>query len=89
MLATIEAPTKLGPKPMAVDCIEHRLCTLARWALDNSPYPTMSRLDCQVIGGVIVLSGVVPTFYLKQLAQEVLLRLDCDAPIDNRVEVIS
>jgi hypothetical protein len=87
MLATVEAPTKLSRKPMPADCTDNRMSTLARWALDNSPYPTVSRLDCQVIDGVIVLSGIVPTFYLKQLAQEVLLRLDCDTPIDNRVEV--
>lgn len=40
-------------------------------------------------GGTITLWGRVPSFYLKQLAQEVLMGLDGIETVDNRVDVSS
>jgi hypothetical protein len=38
--------------------------------------------------GKIILSGRVPSFYLKQLLQEALRDIDGVEMIDNRVDVI-
>ena len=37
--------------------------------LRRSGYPELSAVECQVCMGVALLTGVVPTFHLKQLAQ--------------------
>jgi hypothetical protein len=38
---------------------------------------------------VLIVRGRVPSFYLKQVLQTVLMELDCIAQIDNRVDVVS
>jgi hypothetical protein len=42
---------------------------------------------CEVSGGVARLSGVVPSFYLKAVAQAALLSLTDLKGVANRVEV--
>jgi hypothetical protein len=46
-------------------------------------------LNCEVRDGRAVLSGVVPSFYLKQLAQALLLRLGELQGVSNLLEVRS
>jgi hypothetical protein len=46
----------------------------ARAALRSSRYRALWELQCQVREGVVIVSGVVASFYLKQMAQTVLLR---------------
>jgi hypothetical protein len=46
-----------------------------------------SLLQIETIGGVVVLSGRLPTYYLKQLLQEAVKKIPDVAHIDNRVEV--
>jgi hypothetical protein len=59
----------------------------ARARLRSSGYPALGGIGCQVRDRVVILSGVVPTFYLKQLAQTFLLRLDRVRGVRNLVEV--
>jgi osmotically-inducible protein OsmY len=56
--------------------------------LKASGYRPLAGLSCHVDRGVVELAGVVPTFYLKQLAQETVLRLDQVNQVKNRVQVI-
>jgi hypothetical protein len=56
--------------------------------LKASGYRPLAALSCRVDRGVVELAGVVPTFYLKQLAQETVLRLDQVNQVKNRVQVI-
>jgi osmotically-inducible protein OsmY len=56
--------------------------------LSASGYRPLAGLSCRVDRGVVELAGVVPTFYLKQLAQETVLRLDHVNQVKNRVQVI-
>jgi osmotically-inducible protein OsmY len=56
--------------------------------LKASGYRPLAALSCRVDRGVVELAGAVPTFYLKQLAQETVLRLDHVKQIRNRVQVI-
>jgi hypothetical protein len=66
---------------------DDRLCGAALGLLRSSGYRPLVRLNCEVHDGRAVLSGVVPTFYLKQLAQALLLRLGELQGVKNLVEV--
>jgi len=66
---------------------DRRLLSHARVALQNSGYPSLGRLDCQVRQGIVSIDGVLPSFYLKQVAQEVLSRLAGVLGIRNLVAV--
>lgn len=63
------------------------LCELARAALRSSGYRLLDELDCAVSNGGITLSGSVPSFYLKQVAQAAILRLHCVKQVDNFLKV--
>jgi hypothetical protein len=44
-------------------------------------------VSCRMVEGKVVLSGKVRSFYLKQLAQEILRKVDGIGSIDNQLEV--
>lgn len=56
--------------------------------LKESGYSAVGRLECRVEQGVVELTGVVPCFYLKQVAQAVVQRLDSIQGIRNEVQVL-
>jgi hypothetical protein len=66
---------------------DDRLCAAAAARLRASGHRPLWSLRCEVRGGVVVLSGVLPSFYLKQMAQTVLLRLEQLREVRNLVEV--
>jgi hypothetical protein len=66
---------------------ELALQSQVRAALQSAGYRTLAGLDCRVVDGAIVLSGRVPSYYLKQVAQAVVLRLATAWRIDNCVSV--
>jgi hypothetical protein len=66
---------------------EDRLRELVIDVLRASDYRPLRQLKCEVIDGVAVLSGVVPTFYLKQMAQVLALRVRQLAGVRNLTEV--
>jgi hypothetical protein len=72
-----EAPTE------ADEC----LAAAAVAQLRSSGHRPLSSLRCEVRHGVIFLSGVLPTYYLKQMAQSLLLRLEQVRGVRNLVEV--
>jgi hypothetical protein len=47
-----------------------------------------SLLTIESIGGSIVVSGRLPSYYLKQLLQEAIRDIPDVASIDNHVEVV-
>lgn len=62
--------------------------TIVRQELLASPYRSLHLITCQTEKGVLILRGVVATFYLKQIAQEVALKLaKGEAPVQNDVRV--
>lgn len=65
-----------------------RALTAARRALRSSGYRALVRLNCEWVEGKLRLRGSVPSFHLKQMAQEVVLRLRLAAELENHVEVI-
>lgn len=56
-------------------------------ALQSSRYRPLWNLYCEVREGVVFLIGIVPSFFLKQVAQELLLQLGQFKEIRNLVEV--
>jgi len=55
--------------------------------LANNPYLSRRNLRFETAEGRVVLRGVVPSYYQKQMAQEALRRLDGVHQIENLLEV--
>ncbi|MDB5313489.1 MAG: hypothetical protein JWO38_7691 [Gemmataceae bacterium] len=55
--------------------------------LTSSPLPQLRRLVVTVSEGEVVITGRVPSFYFKQLAQEALRPVLGSRRLLNRVEV--
>ncbi len=59
----------------------------AEQALQQSPHPTLRLLIVKVTDSEIILSGHVPSYYLKQLAQEAVMPARERRAVVNRVTV--
>ena len=59
----------------------------AQERIRQCPYTILRRVRCAIQNDVLVLTGVVPTYYGKQIAQELLRDLDSIAGIDNQLVV--
>ena len=66
---------------------DRKIYIVAMAALSGSQYGALRKLTCQVCDGVVEISGTVPSFYLKQLAQAAVLRLNPSGAIRNLVKV--
>jgi hypothetical protein len=63
------------------------LRTTALKLLQSSGYAALRSLRCEVTEGVVMIHGVVPSYYLKQLAQATIQRLAGIQRVWNLVEV--
>lgn len=59
----------------------------ARAALRASGYRTLADLECEVSDGHITLSGVVTSYFLKQIAQETILQIKFVERVHNAIRV--
>jgi hypothetical protein len=66
---------------------DDRLQASAITALRASGYRALWNLLCTVRDGVIVVSGTVPSYFLKQKAQQALLALGCGSTVRNLLSV--
>ena len=55
--------------------------------LRRSPYAELRRISCELHDGVLILRGRVSCYYLKQVAQHSVCRLEGVVEIDNRLDV--
>lgn len=55
--------------------------------LKASGYGPLAHIECRVEDGIVELAGVVPTFYLKQVAQAVIQRIERVQGIRNEIQV--
>jgi hypothetical protein len=63
--------------------------SIAQAAMRSSSYSALRDVCCCVEGDQIVVFGTVPSFYLKQIAQCLLLqRFGMNHRIENRLEVV-
>jgi osmotically-inducible protein OsmY len=60
---------------------------MARADLRRSPYAELWRITCEYHEGILTLRGHVSSFYMKQIAQTIVLRVDGVERVVNRVEV--
>ena len=59
-----------------------------RAALRQSAYSSLRELECHDRDGVVTLVGCVPSYFLKQLAQETATQMAGEGAISNRIEVV-
>ena len=62
---------------------------LAEGRLRRNPYLALKSVSCDCRGGVLVLRGCLPSYYLKQVAQEVVARLEGVQAVDNQIQVMT
>jgi osmotically-inducible protein OsmY len=62
---------------------------LAEGCLRRHPYRALKHVSCDCQEGVLVLRGCLPSYYLKQIAQEAVARLEGVKAIDNQVQVVT
>jgi osmotically-inducible protein OsmY len=60
---------------------------LAAGCLVRSPYRALKRVACYYHGGVLTLRGRLPTYYLKQRAQEAVAGIPGVERVANEIEV--
>lgn len=73
------------PSPPAVGQTEGIIQT----CFHDSPYPALRNVRCTVHDGVAQLDGALPSFYLKQLAQEIVKQLNAVEEVANRIKVVA
>lgn len=59
----------------------------ARTRLRDSLYTILQYVQCEYHDGVLTLRGRVPSFYMKQMAQEVVSKLHSVHRVVNLIEV--
>jgi osmotically-inducible protein OsmY len=60
---------------------------LAERCLRSNPYLALKNISCELLDGVLVLRGCLPTYYLKQIAQQAIAGLNGVDRIDNQIHV--
>ena len=66
-----------------------RIEKAVRTQLNSTGYPLLSAITYRFHDGLLVLNGEVPSFYLKQVAQEVVRRVNGVETVENEIEVNS
>jgi osmotically-inducible protein OsmY len=64
-----------------------RATLIAQQQLEASPYSALQDICCEGHDGHLILRGRVPSFYLKQLAQELVRPIQGVRSVVNRLEV--
>lgn len=67
---------------------EAETAEIAQQRLNACPYSSLRSIECRSYEGVLILTGVVPSFFMKQFAQECVRMPDCVEQIDNRLIVL-
>ncbi|WP_442482476.1 BON domain-containing protein [Aeoliella sp. SH292] len=61
--------------------------SLVRSAYRRYGYTQLDKVDCHVDRSTLVLTGELPTYHLKQVAQTIAMSLPQVAYVDNRITV--
>jgi osmotically-inducible protein OsmY len=75
------ATETVNPQPAPADLAERRL--------RSHPYLALKNVSCGWLDGVLVLRGCLPSYYLKQIAQEAVAALEGVQRIDNQIQVVT
>jgi hypothetical protein len=85
---SVETPTDGGRR---ASLSETRLDLLARQRLEEHPHfrHRSTTVIIETLGDTLVLTGRLPSYYLKQMLQQALVTLPGVVKIDDRVDVVS
>lgn len=67
--------------------LSEAVVAVAERRLENSGYSVLKRVQCRFDAGTLTLSGRVPSFYMKQVAQTLVMSLQSVQFVDNRLDV--
>jgi hypothetical protein len=67
--------------------LDYLLLDAVTAGLQRSGYRALSNLKCEVLSGEVVITGVVPSYFLKQIAQNIILRIGHVKGMKNHLEV--
>ena len=86
------SPVNVTPQPQPQsspqDLRKRQIEAVARKQLRQSSYPAVRDVDCQYQEPVLTLRGRIPSYYLKQIAQTIVLdRLEGMVTINNQLIV--
>ena len=76
-------------RPLEIESLtvgDHEIHAAVSAAFAASKYIPLRQLNCRVAKGIVEISGTVSSFYLKQLAQAAVLRINA-AGVLNLVQV--
>jgi osmotically-inducible protein OsmY len=81
-------PTCIEPEAEAHNS-QVRITELVEQCLRSNPYLALKTVSCDWLDGVLVLRGCLPSYYLKQIAQEAVASLEGVERIDNQIQVVT
>lgn len=87
LVSTVENSADIRQTPPSEIGRDERIRAAVSVALKGSGYRPIAQLEIDVCDGTVMLAGVLPSFYMKQVAQEVVLKLDVASRIENSVRV--
>ncbi|MFT7633504.1 MAG: osmotically-inducible protein OsmY [Mariniblastus sp.] len=58
-----------------------------RATFDQLGYPQLNSIECSVVGDIMLLSGELSSFYLKQVAQSVAVKIPGVREVRNEIQV--
>lgn len=76
---------RLGPLELAA---EVTLVAGINAAYEESGYSLLRQVDVHVVDGMVRLEGVLPSYFAKQLAQEIARHVPGVKQIENAIEVL-
>ena len=85
---TVEVPAATTEACRSDTAADQMLAEIRR-RLNSKGYHVLRLIDCEYCDGAVVLRGRVPTYYLKQIAQSVLLNDPAVKTIANLIEVVA
>ena len=87
MIVSHPATGSARPSTPTIEDRRIGVADLAESRLRRNGYLCLSNISCQYDDGVMLLRGHVPTYYLKQLAQEVVAEVEGVSKIVNEIDV--
>jgi len=67
---------------------DRRLAEQVVFALTATGYGSLRTVEVAAFGGAVFLSGRVPSYYMKQVAQEIAMQVAGVREVSNTIEVI-
>ncbi len=74
---TVKTASQIRPDELAEECLR------------RDSHLAQKVISCEFLNGVLILRGHLPTYYLKQIAQQAVFHLDGVDRIENQIEVIT